>query len=110
MPQLSRTDPLTVGYVSAHWLIAEVAVPDLSFSLMAFAEARGYLLRAIHIEHAPTAPTGFQSLVEQLDRERIRTVLVPSLHHLAAVGEPLLIKEHLEHLIGGRVVVTGYAH
>ena len=101
--------PLTVGYISAHLLTPQAELSDLTLTLVAFAHARGNILCSLHVEQPPTVPVAFQGLIEQVSREGIRTVLVPSLHHLGAVGQPLSIKEHLEHLIGGQVLITGYA-
>jgi hypothetical protein len=104
-----RTTSLAAGYLSAHLLMTEAELSDLTQNVAAFARERGFVLRAIHVEHPPTAPDAFGALIEQVSAEAITTVLIPSLHHLAAVGRPLGTKEYLEHLIGGGVIITGYA-
>ena len=104
-----RTTSLAAGYLSAHLLITEAELSDLIQNVAAFARERGFALQAIHVEHPPTAPDAFGALIEQVSTEAITTVLIPSLHHLAAVGSPLGTQEYLEHLIGGRVIITGYA-
>lgn len=60
----------------------------------------------IHVEQDNTSPDAFNGLVQQVTALDINTVLVPGLHHFAAVGSPLEVKNRLEHVIGGRVIPT----
>src|SRR5882757_8849239 len=97
------------AYVSGHLLMTELELCDLEEVLASFAQRRAWCLRSICVEQPHTMPAAFQELVELVERGRISTVLIPSLHHLAAMGEPLRIKTYLEEFLGGRVVVTGYS-
>ncbi|WP_343974938.1 hypothetical protein [Kribbella koreensis] len=69
-----------------------------------FASEWGYALMHIHVEDQKTAPDAFHTLIQQATSLDITTVIVPSLHHFAAIGSPVEIKDRLEHLIGCRVI------
>ena len=101
---------LTVAaYLSRHLLMTEPELCDLDGVLRSFAHRRGWLLRSIYVEQPHTMPAAFQELVEEAGRSPISAVLIPSLHHLVAIGEPVRIKTHLEEFLGGPVVITGYS-
>lgn len=101
--------PLTFAYVRAHLLMSETELSDLKKDLAAFARTEGFTLRTIYVEQVESVPAAFQALMEAVRREDVKTVLVPSLHHLAVVGEPLAMKEHLEHHTSAKVLVARYA-
>lgn len=98
-----------VAYVSAQLLCSEAELCELVVWLRRFAVGQGYRLRSTHVERLGRPLDAFQALVEQVCGESITTVLVPSLHHLAGLGPPSVVRECLEHFIEGAVVVTDYA-
>jgi len=46
----------------------------------------------------------FGEMVSDVWRDNVRTVIMPSVVHLAALGNPVEMKAHLEHHIGGKVL------
>ncbi|MGZ0150155.1 hypothetical protein ACXJJ3_24050 [Kribbella sp. WER1] len=100
--------PPAVAYVGTHVLITQSELARVRQCLARFADEWGYALRTIHVEDRSTAPDAFGALVDQVVTEDITTVLVPSLHHFSVLGPPLVIKDRLQELIGGRVIPTGY--
>ncbi|MFF1815983.1 hypothetical protein ACFVWG_01715 [Kribbella sp. NPDC058245] len=79
---------------------------EMRLSLTEYAQLRGRRLCAIYLEEPSDLPDTFRRLVEHADRLRIRMIVVPSLHHLAALGDPSAVRRHLEYLIGGEVAVA----
>jgi len=101
-------NPPAAAYVSAHLLITQTELAKVRLDIARFAREWGYTLRAIHVEDQSTAPDAFQALIQQVTTEDITTVLVPTLHHFSALGNPMEIKDRVQDLIGGRVIPTGY--
>jgi hypothetical protein len=56
------------------------------------------------VEESETAPAAFGEMVQNVWRDGVKTVIVPSVVHLAALGNPVVMKAHLEHHIGGKVL------
>ncbi len=80
------TRPLMLGYVRAHLLMTWDELADAKADLAHFAAAEGYTLGTVYSVRIDRAPAG--------------------LHHLAVLGAPLAMKEHLEHYTGARVITA----
>jgi hypothetical protein len=48
-------------------------------------------------------------MVSDIWTDGVKTVTVPSVVHLAALGNPVVMKAHLEHHIGGKVLFVNSA-
>ncbi|GAA1603746.1 hypothetical protein GCM10009789_67200 [Kribbella sancticallisti] len=96
--------PFAVAYVGAHTLAIDSELPWLKREIAAFATARGFILLMTYVEESQTMPDAFGELVQNVWRDGVKTVIVPSLAHLAALGNPVVMKAHLEHHIGGKVL------
>src|SRR5689334_17720783 len=93
-----------MAYVNASLLITDSELERTRNNVARIASEWGYALMYIHDEDQKTAPDAIHTLIQQVTSLDITTVIVPSLHHSAAIGSPAEIKERLEHLIGGRVI------
>ncbi|MFI5710571.1 hypothetical protein [Kribbella sp. NPDC051620] len=96
--------PFAVAYIGAHVLAAEYELPSLKRAIADFASGRGLILFMTYVEDASTAPAAFGELVSDVWRDDVKTVIMPSVVHLATLGNPLVIKAQLESHIGGRVL------
>lgn len=96
--------PFAVAYIGAHALATDSEVPGLKRAIAEFATARGFILLMTYVEESQTMPDAFGEMVHNVWRDGVKTVIVPSLVHLAALGNPVVMKAHLEHHIGGKVL------
>ncbi|MFK4083653.1 hypothetical protein ACI2LF_06060 [Kribbella sp. NPDC020789] len=96
--------PAAVAYVNASILITASELERVRNDVARFASEWGYALAYVHVEESATSPDAFTGLVQHVTALDITTVIVPSLHHFAAIGSPVEVKNRLEHLIGGRVI------
>jgi hypothetical protein len=96
--------PAAVAYINASFLITDSDEARVRKDVARFAADWGYDLIEVHIEEHATAPDAFTWLVRQVTAMDITTVIVPGLHHFAAIGSPVEVKDRLEHLIGGWVI------
>ena len=102
---MTDTRPLLLGYVRAHLLMTEAELSDTKRALAKFADVEGYTLGTVYVERIDRAPSAFQALMDALQREEARAVVVPGMHHLTVL-EPPSLKDHLEHYIGARVLTA----
>ncbi len=102
-----NTKPPAAGYVNASLLITDSELERARIDVARFAGEWGYALTYVHVEDRTTAPDAFNALVQQVTALDITTVLVPGIHHFAGLGNPVEVKDHLERLIGGRVIPIG---
>ena len=100
------TRPLMLVYVRAHLLMTWDELADAKADLAHFAAAEGYTFGTVYTERIDRAPAAFHALMDAVKREEASAVVVPSLHHLAVLGAPLAMKEHLEHYTGARVITA----
>ncbi|GAA2839623.1 hypothetical protein [Kribbella solani] len=96
--------PEAVAYINKSLLITDTELERVRTDVARFAAEWGYALTYVHVEDSATSPDAFNGLVQQVTALDITTVIVPSLHHLAALGSPVDVKNRLENLIGGRVI------
>jgi hypothetical protein len=98
--------PLLLGYVRAHLLMTESELGDVKQDLADFAAREGYTLGRVYVERIDRAPAAFQTLVDDVRRQEVKAVVVPGLHHLAVLGVPTALKDHLEYYTGVRVLTA----
>jgi hypothetical protein len=96
--------PFAVAYVGAYTLATDSELPRLKRGIAEFATARGFILLMTFVEESETAQAAFGEMVQNVWRDGVKTVIVPSVVHLAALGNPVVMKAHLEHHIGGKVI------
>ncbi|WP_405062357.1 hypothetical protein OG474_12145 [Kribbella sp. NBC_01505] len=92
-----------LGYANTQFALEPA---ELHLPLTRYAQLRGRRLCAVYLEEPSDLPDAFRRLIEHADRLRIRMIVIPSLHHLAALGDPSAVRRHLEYLIGGEVAVA----
>lgn len=95
---------LAVAYIGAHTVSMGSELARLKRDIAEFATARGFVLLMTFVEDSETAPAAFGDLVQNIWRDDVKTVILPSVVHLAALGNPVVMKAHLEHHIGGKVL------
>jgi hypothetical protein len=98
--------PLMVGYIRAHLMMTEHELANAKQDLADFAVKEGYTLGRIYVERVDRAPAAFQTLMDEVRRHEAKAVVVPGLHHLAVLGAPSTLKDHLEHYTGARVLAA----
>ncbi|WP_405063451.1 hypothetical protein OG474_17895 [Kribbella sp. NBC_01505] len=101
--------PLAVGYISAQALAAASELTTLKRDITEFAIACGFILLATFVEDSETTPAAFDDMVQNTWRNGVRTIIMPSVIHLACLGNPVVMKAHLEHHLGGKVLFTNSA-
>lgn len=105
LPAASR--PLVLGYVAERFLMTVSELEDLTDHLAAFARAESYLLGRVFVERIDRSPAAFQALLEVLERQDARAVLIPTMHHLAVLGDSTAVRTQVEYLTGARVLIAG---
>jgi hypothetical protein len=96
--------PFAVADIGAHTLPTDSELSRLKRDIAEFATACGFILLMTFVEESETTPAAFGELVQNVWRDGVKTVIVPSVVHLAALGNPAVMKAHLEHHIGGKVL------
>jgi hypothetical protein len=95
---------VALGYMRAHLLMTEAELANAKEDLADCAARAGYTLGTVYVERLDRAPSAFEALVTHLMEHGAAAVLVPGLHHLAALGAPSVLKTHLEDTTGARVL------
>jgi hypothetical protein len=98
--------PLSLGYISGHFLVTGSELRALTDRLAACANAEGYTLQRVYVERPDRSPEAFGALLAGLEESGARAVVVPSLHHLTVLGGSTRIRRHLEHVTGARVLIA----
>lgn len=106
---MTTTAPTLHCYIREHVFMTPREAADIRRRFAAFAEREGYRLGRIYTERPDTVPAAFRALVIAAAEPDITAVAVPSLRHLAVVGEPNSIKDHLERVTGVQVLFAGNA-
>lgn len=107
--EVTTTAPTLHCYIREHVFMTPREAADIRRRFAAFAEREGYRLGRIYTERPDTVPAAFRALVIAAAEPDITAVVVPSLRHLAVVGEPNSIKDHLERVTGVQVLFAGNA-
>lgn len=98
-----------LGYIREHFLMTEVELANARQNLVDYAEAHGYELGAIFVERLETAPAAFEAMAYELTGLDTPAIVVPGVHHLAVLGNPLQVRQQLEDPGGIRVLVARHA-
>ncbi|MEV5967785.1 hypothetical protein AB0L70_38825 [Kribbella sp. NPDC051952] len=98
--------PLALGYMRRHLLVVDSEVHRTKERLGHFAQASGLRLGGVYVEVIETWPAAFEMLLQAALVEKPRALIVPSVIHLAALGAPVSIKQHIERLTGARVLAA----
>jgi len=75
-------------YFREHFLMTAREKADVIAKLVTFAHCAGFQLGKIFMERIDSVPTAYQSLVETAAASEVSAVLLPSLEHLAGIGDP----------------------
>lgn len=106
---MTESKPFAVAYIAAHVLATDSELDAQKRGIAEFAAARGFILFTTYVERPHTSPAAFGEMVSDVWRDGVKTVIVPSIVHLAALGNPVVMKAHLEHHIGGKVLFANPA-
>jgi hypothetical protein len=105
-PELAQPRPLSLGYISGHFLVTSSELRELTNRLAARAHAEGFTLGTVYVERPDRSPAAFGALLTELEGSGASAVVVPTLHHLTVLGGSTQIRQHLEHVIGARVLIA----
>lgn len=97
--------PLLLGYARRDLYLSGRHVDDLKRELGEFAQLEGFLMGSVYVEDPETAPQAFEALVASVNRYEITAVVLPSLRHLALVGDPADIRLQFERVTGARIML-----
>jgi hypothetical protein len=98
--------PTALGYFRVSSGTPDNRVAQLQKEIATYAAREGFTLSTCFSDHYEAQASGFSALVDALEREESRHVIVPALHHLArSPGIRLAMKELLERKTGAYVVV-----
>jgi len=97
--------PLLFGYLRVQLLAAGTTPGAISARFDEFARAEGYSLGCVYVDQAHTAPAGFDALIQAVKQYDARAVAVPTLDHLAVLGQPPALTDFLRRATGARVLV-----
>ncbi len=98
--------PLAHAYIRAHLLMTENELADVKERLAYYCHTEGLTLGKVFVERIDLAPAAYHALVDALEHDDAHAVLVPSLHHLAVLGPPTVLRDHLQRVTGLNVVVA----
>jgi len=101
-----RTRPLAHAYLRAHLLMTETELADVKDRLERFARVEGYCLDRVFVERVDLMPAAYHALVDALEADDVAAVLVPTWQHLAVLGPPAVLRDHLQRTTGVRVVIA----
>lgn len=99
------TRPLLLGYARRDLYLSDRRVNDLRRELGAFAQLEGFAMGSVYVEDPDTAPAAFDALVASVSRDEITAVVLPSLRHLALVGDPAQVRVQFERVTGARIML-----
>ena len=100
------TRPLLLGYARRDLYLSDRHVDDLKRELGAFAQLEGFAMGSVYVEDPDTAPAAFEALVASVNHYGITAVVLPSLRHLALVGDPEGVKVQLQRVTGARIMLN----
>jgi hypothetical protein len=104
-PVTDYSRPLLLGYARRDLYLSNRHVNDLKRELGDFARLEGFLMGSVYVEDPETAPQAFEALVASVNRYEITAVVMPSLRHLALVGDPAEVRVRFERVTGARIML-----
>ncbi|MGW5188943.1 hypothetical protein ACWEOO_06795 [Kribbella sp. NPDC004138] len=96
---------LLLGYARRDLYLSDRHVDDLKRELEVFAQLEGSAMGSVYVEDPDTAPAAFEALVASVNRYQIAAVVLPSLRHLALVGNPAEVHVQFERVTGARIML-----
>lgn len=99
------TRPLLLGYARRDLYLSDRHVNDLKRELGAFVQLEGFAMGSVYVEDPDTAPAAFEALVASINHYQITAVVLPSLRHLALVGDPAEVRVRFERVTGARIML-----
>ncbi len=103
---VGRVRPLAHAYLRAHLLMTETELADAKERLERFAAVEGYTLGTLFVERVDLIPAAYHALVDAIEAGGVAAVLVPTWQHLAVLGPPAVLRDHLQRTTGVRVVIA----
>jgi len=103
----TASQPLVLGYVAERFLMTVSELEDLTDHLATFARAEGYTLGRVFVERIDRSPAAFQALLGALEKQDAQAVVIPTMHHLAVLGDSTVVRTQMEYLTGARVLIAG---
>jgi hypothetical protein len=97
--------PLLLGYARRDLYLSDRHVSDLKRELGAFAHAGDFAMGSLYVEDPETAPAAFEAMVASVNRYEITAVVLPSMRHLALVGDPADVHVQFERVTGARIML-----
>ncbi len=101
-----RARPLAHAYLRVHLLMTETELIDAKERLERFAAVEGYALGRVFVERIDLMPAALHALVDAIETGDVAAVIVPTWQHLAVIGPPTVLAEHLQRTTGVRVVIA----
>ncbi|HZX08207.1 hypothetical protein [Kribbella sp.] len=94
-----------LGFISMSFVRNTGALLATRRQLKAFATEQGLLLTKVYVEE-PGPPGAAFDLLEALLESEGQPLVVPTLHHLAVLGPPARIRDHLRHCTHEVLIAT----
>jgi hypothetical protein len=104
--RVAPAKPLSLGYISGHFLVTGSELRAITDRLAACANAEGYTLHGVYVERPDRSPEAFGALLDGLKESGAQAVVVPSLHHLTVLGGSTKVRRHLERVTRARVLIA----
>lgn len=103
---MTDTRPLVLGYLRAHLLMTDTELDDVKERLHAYAARDGYTLGTVFVEHIDTLPAAFVAMVQAIERDEAKAIIVPNALHLAPLGLPPKVAHYLAATTGAQVLMA----
>jgi hypothetical protein len=94
-----------LGFISMAFVCGTGELLAIRRRLPAFAAGLGLRLTKVYVAEAGPPSAAFDLLESLLESEG-QPLIVPTLHHLAAFGHPLEIRDHLRHCAHEVLIAT----
>ena len=89
-------DTQALGFISMYFVRSADELLMVHRQLKAYATDHGLHLTEVYVEE-PGRPSASFDLLESLLQSDGLPLVVPTLHHLAVLGHPIRIRDHLRH-------------
>jgi hypothetical protein len=83
------------GYFKKHFLMSDPEIAARRQAIVGCAEANDCVLIALFIDELETAPDELHKALAAVMEVDEGVLILPNLHHLASVGNPIAIRQHL---------------
>jgi hypothetical protein len=86
---------LVFGYILEHFMMTAGEQAQARQNLVDYATANNFDLTATYMEKVETVPAKFRELLAEADARQVQHLVIPGLLHLAALGSPVGVRDHL---------------